>query len=474
MALDAGPTSPWPQFQGGPGHAGVAAGAPSPPYKVAWTFKVAPENGQSLSAPIIAGGEAISVGPAAVYGVDLVTGQQDWNVPRAGTPSAPAVAELGSRSVLLYTDGGGANSTLDAIDLGTRKPLWDPIPLKATATTGVTVDGTKAFVGDADGAIYAVDVATGKQLWPAKVLTAPVRGPITVADGKLLAVPQSQDPQNRLGAELVALDESTGEEAWGKPFAPSVPTPVGSLVAAANGTAVASFPTGFSDGTVYGLSTADGSERWSARSVSNPFTFQAPAVAEDAVYVAGLSGGMERLDPSTGDRVWLFHFNRRSIRSSPVIVGDHVVLGFDDGSISAVSAQTGHLVWRTSTGTGLVWAIAASPDVLVAAKGGTEGGLVALENDPNGSTIDVSSPTVPRYGAILANFAVGFVVVGGIILLVFTLVARRIGPPENDRSGSALAEDDDGKYDADDDEEEDADEQASGGQEDADEQGGDA
>lgn len=446
-AADIAGSPPWPQFQAGPGHAGVASAAPTPPYAVAWKFAVAPENGQSLSAPIIAGGQAIASGPAALYGVELATGRQVWTVPRDGPPSAPAVAVLGTRIALLYADGRDAGSTLKAIDLETREPMWPPLSLEATVTTGVTVDGAKAFVGDANGNLYGVDVRTGKQLWPAQALAAPVRGPITAADGRLLVVPQSQDPQSRLEANLVALDETTGKEAWGHPFAPSAPTPVGSLVGAEGGLAVASFPTGFSDGTVYGLSTSDGAERWSARSVSSAFTFQAPAVAEGAVYIAGLSGGLERLDPETGARGWLFHFNRRTIKSSPVVVGGYVVLGFDDGSIAAVETETGHLAWRTSTGSGVIGAIAASADVLVAAKGGSGGGLIALRNDPSGALTDVSSPTDPRYGTILANFAAAFVVVGGVTLLVFTLVARRAGSPtvpEPDESVGEAPEDDSG------------------------------
>ena len=94
QAAEPGPAFPWPQFQGGPSHPGKADGPP-PPYRQSWAFPVAPVGQQGTSAPVVAADEAIVVGPAAVYGIDLSTGQERWTLARAEGPSTtPAVANV--------------------------------------------------------------------------------------------------------------------------------------------------------------------------------------------------------------------------------------------------------------------------------------------------------------------------------------------------------------------------------------------
>ena len=63
----------WSQYQGGPGHEGYAPDGPEPPFRVRWTLP-APA-GASLSAAVVEGDVAITVGEEAVYGVDVGTGE---------------------------------------------------------------------------------------------------------------------------------------------------------------------------------------------------------------------------------------------------------------------------------------------------------------------------------------------------------------------------------------------------------------
>ena len=96
----------WSQFQGGPGHPGVLADGPPPPYRVAWTLP-APA-GDALSGAVVAGDLAVSVGEEAVYGIDVASGVVKWQIPRAGGPlSVPAIGVAGGRRILVYLEGPG-------------------------------------------------------------------------------------------------------------------------------------------------------------------------------------------------------------------------------------------------------------------------------------------------------------------------------------------------------------------------------
>ncbi|MBI3648555.1 MAG: PQQ-like beta-propeller repeat protein [Actinobacteria bacterium] len=435
---------PWPQFQGDPGHSGVAPDGPAPPYRQVWKFSFTPKKGEGLSAPVIDGTTVISVGPDAVYGVDLETGTQLWSVPRDGPPAPAAVAEAGGTTLLLFTDGGDAEtSKLRAIDLATRKEAWD-VPLDSVSRSGVTVDGDHAFVGDAGGNVSAIDVVAGALDWSVAV-GGEAKGPLAAAGGKVFVVPLSHEFKDSVTATVVALDAATGERVWS--YAPRPPSSFASLASAADGEVVVASPGSIGDSQVRGLSADSGSELWSGRIGSVVFPFVAPAVAGEAVYVADGTGGVHAIDRSTGRQAWLFQLNERVVRGSPVVVGDHVLLGLSDGTLAAVDATTGHLVWRSPPAPGLIGPLAVTADTIVALQGGGKGGLVAFAHDDAGTLVDLESPTVPRYGAIIGRFALAFVAVGAAILVPLTLVARRVGPtdfgePDGDDEDDALADDD--------------------------------
>src|SRR4029450_7763680 len=77
---------PWSQFQGGPGHPGVLADGPEPPYRVRWTLPA--PTGDALSGVVVAGDLAVSVGNEAVYGIDVASGTIEWRGARGGGPRA--------------------------------------------------------------------------------------------------------------------------------------------------------------------------------------------------------------------------------------------------------------------------------------------------------------------------------------------------------------------------------------------------
>ncbi len=484
----------WSQFQGGAEHHGVLAEGPEPPYRIRWTFP-APED-EELSGAVIVEDLAISIGERAVYAVDLVTGELAWEVPRTGGPiSTPAVA-MGNRTTVLYLEGPGqadatspsasssasptaasptsspspspadaadddGGSVLVALDLADQTERWRAA-LGAESRSGVTVDADTAYVGDEDGIVYAIALVDGEIRWTSDLAegsdaegatgatgceafeNGAVDVPIGVTEDRVIVVGRNVDG----GAVAVgALSASTGECAW-RAF-PQLGSSAISAPAAAEGIVVV----GSADRFVRGLAAEDGQERWSSLALSLFSPFSAPASPPGTVYVADLGGGLYRLDADDGARVWSYQFNE-VVLGSPVVSGDTVLLGLNDGRLVALDAASGHLVWQGGTGPGRVGALALAPEAIVAEKGGREAGLIAFEHDPEGRLVDVPSPTELDAPTTLSRIGIAAVVVIAALHVPGVFLRRRFGATLPELEGADDDEDQD-----DDDEQQDDDEE---------------
>ena len=124
----------WSQFQGEPGHSGVLADGPDPPYRVRWTLPA--PTGDALSGAVLAGDLAVSVGNEAVYGIDVVSGAIEWRVTRDGGPlSMPAIGAGPRGRILVYLDGPGLNDAGGAPE-GSPSPSASASPSGSPSTTG--------------------------------------------------------------------------------------------------------------------------------------------------------------------------------------------------------------------------------------------------------------------------------------------------------------------------------------------------
>jgi outer membrane protein assembly factor BamB len=471
----------WSQFQGGSDHRGVLPVGPEPPYRIRWTFP-APE-GEGLSGPVIVEDLAISVGERAVYAVDLVTGDLAWEVARSGGPiSTPAIA-TGNPTTVLYLEGpGGADagspsasasasrsaasptsptsspspadavdddgSVLVALDLADQTERWRAA-LGAQSRSGVTVGADAAYVGDEDGLVYAIALADGQIRWTADLaegsgaegVTGPsgcepfedaaVDVPVAVAEDRVIVVGRNVD-----GAAVAvgALSASTGDCAW-RVF-PQLGSSAISAPAAAEGIVVV----GSADRFVRGLAVEDGQERWSSLALSLFSPFSAPAFPPGTAYVADLGGGLYRLDVADGARVWSYQFNE-VVLGSPVVSGDTVLLGLNDGRLVALNAATGHLVWQGGSAPGRLGALALAADAIVAEKGGRDAGLIAFEHDPEGRLVDVPSPTELDAPTTLSRIGLAAAVVIAALIVPGMLLRRRFGASLPELEGA----DDDGR-----------------------------
>jgi outer membrane protein assembly factor BamB len=421
----------WDQFQADPAHTGSLASAPAPPYASTWSVRPDVATGRTLSAPVVAGGAVVVAAPNALLAFDASDGAQRWSVVRDGPTVAPAVAATGAAPIVVYTDGRSPDdSTVKAVDLATGEPVWDgATAIQDESKTGVTVDGSRAFIGDESGNLYALDVSDGTLTWTEP--TGTLAGPVAAGNGVVAAVVAASDTSR--STTVVAFDGQTGDRRWS--VTPDATATFGSLPSITDDAVVVAFP----DGSVLGLSTRDGSQLWSQRIPALVSPFVAPALADGSVFLADSNGGLHRVTPG-GGASWLFAFNEAVLRASPVVAGDSAVVGFEDGSIGAVALDTGHMIFRSGASDVPVTGIALSPEAVVVVRSGSgRPDIVAFDTDPSGALLDVQSPTIPVATDLALGLALALLV-SAVILVLGRSVSRT--HPVRDPSEPQVDDDD--------------------------------
>lgn len=98
------------------------------------------------------------------------------------------------------------------------------------------------------------------------------------------------------------------------------------------------------------LKQADGSKRWQARVSSD--VLSKPAIANNKVIVKTIDGNLYAFDSRNGEKIWVVDHGSPSLilkaSSSPVIMGQLILVGFSDGKLDAVDINFGHVIWQRS------------------------------------------------------------------------------------------------------------------------------
>jgi outer membrane protein assembly factor BamB len=290
--------------------------------------------------------------------------------------------------------------------------------LGATSRSGVTIDGTNAFVGDQGGTVYAVSLESGAITWSAE-MEGLVDSAIAVADGRVVAVARNIDPAQFV---VAAFDEATGERAW-----PSLAIQANSTAGTAPSAGGGSLFVGSADRRVRALDAKGGSERWATLVLSLFSPVTSLAFDDESVFAADIAGGLYRLDAADGGRRWSYQLNEVVLRSSPVVSGSSLLLGLSDGRLVAVDTASGHLVWQSAPSPGLVGTIALASDVVLAVKGGREAGLIAFEHDPDGELVDIASPTELDAGTTVMRWTLAALLVFAFAFVPGMWAKRRSG-----------------------------------------------
>jgi outer membrane protein assembly factor BamB len=141
--------------------------------------------------------------------------------------------------------------------------------------------------------------------------------------------------------EVVALSADTGKRAWlvKTKLALSAGPEVGSGLVVL----------GSSDGDLIALDASNGAERW-RRSIASEILAQ-PLVINDIVVIRTVDGHIEGLSTADGKTRWAVdeQVPRLTLRGTapPVLAGDRIVAGFDNGKVLAIDPRNGEVMWDT-------------------------------------------------------------------------------------------------------------------------------
>jgi len=391
---------PWRFFHNDAGHRGYVSEGPRPPLSMAWATNVG--GTILLASPVIADGRVYvgtgfseSLDDCAVHALDLVTGRPLWRTPvDSSIQHSLAVWEDNvlavSQAAKLYcldrdgkqkwvaslaheendrwelsfpvTDGkvvyAGRCNGFGAYSLEDGKPLWKQPGGRdwwPHVYSGPSLGSGLVYQGGPF--MRALDPASGEIVWnQAKTVVSTVAVVPAVVErneaGDRLYVFQNQKT-------LLCLDGKTGDVIWqGRMDRPA--------------------STGQSGGSAdQGIEVPLGNETGT------------PAVGERVVCVGGgqvkwpgddkPSAAMHGFDKQTGRLLWRFpvtagvvssipyHRDEATITSSPVIVGEIVYFGSNDGYFYALDVNSGSLVWRYRLGVPIASTAAVSGNAIVVA-----------------------------------------------------------------------------------------------------------
>jgi outer membrane protein assembly factor BamB len=152
-----------------------------------------------------------------------------------------------------------------------------------------------------------------------------------VVDGKVYAA--SHD------GEVVAFSADNGKRLWvakTKLALSAGPEVDGGLVVL-----------GSSDGDIVALDATNGAERW-RRSIGSE-VLSRPLIAKDVVVVRTVDGHVEGMAATDGSQRWAVdeQVPRLTLRGTapPVLAGDRIICGFDNGKVLAIDPRNGDVLW---------------------------------------------------------------------------------------------------------------------------------
>lgn len=263
-----------------------------------------------------------------------------WRTPLSGG----VMSHLRMFGGLLYVS--AMDGSVRAIDPSGGKVRWTA-RTKGYCHSSPATDGRIVVVGSADNRVYALDASNGKEKWRFETGGPVYASAVLVRD---LAVVASGD------GRLYGIEVATGKERWRFALPPSLTAFVQSPLAT-DGTRVFA---GAWDKFLYALDAASGELVWKAQCTERSFAFSpaigGPVVGEGKVFVPSNDNQLHAFDAATGAVLWKAVGTADKFGYPSPSYADGVVytagLG-DKGSVYAVSAKDGAILWRSDAGEGI-------------------------------------------------------------------------------------------------------------------------
>jgi len=204
------------------------------------------------------------------------------------------------------------------------------------------VNGGIIYTADASGLVQAVKKGNGQIKWSTQLKSGLVSGP--ALSSRYLAVGTNN-------SSLVILDKSDGKKLWQTKVSGEILSPP----AISHGTVIAKTI----DGKVFAFKAADGKQIWMAEHGSPSLVLKAsssPVVVGNTVLIGFSDGKLDAFDLQTGRVMWQRSIAYASgssdverlidIDSDPIVENNIVYLASYQGYIGALSLSDGQFIWR--------------------------------------------------------------------------------------------------------------------------------
>ncbi len=104
---------------------------------------------------------------------------------------------------------------------------------------------------------------------------------------------------------------------------------------------------GSQKGELISLNLDNGAVYWKYH-VDSPIGESSPAYSDGVVFIGDLGGWFHAVNATNGKKLWAFKAGSE-IKSSPVVVGDRVLIGSYDQHLYCLSTRNGSVIWKVRT-----------------------------------------------------------------------------------------------------------------------------
>jgi len=301
---------------------------------VSWLWRA--RLGPVYRRPAVDGGARTLFVPSAdghLYALDAGTGLARWRF-AAGAPVLSEPLVVGQADYVVFC----AGDRLLAVDAATGQLAWS-VPGRGFSAGRAACDGQRVYTAAADGYARAHDLRTGREAWSHRMVTG---------DRHRVALYSGWDSVAVLGAGVVivatvagsqALEAATGALRWTFPGTTMYPP----AVVLGDGTALLTTE----QGVVSRVGLADGAAVWQV-SLGVRVQNAGLAVAGDSAWVVSEHGHLIRVRLADGQERSSGRFTLAGCYSAPVVVGDTVIAGDQDGLVHGIRLPPGSVTGRFS------------------------------------------------------------------------------------------------------------------------------
>lgn len=348
--FDAAPADAWPMARGCPSGSGRSALVLRLPLAEAWHREF--DKTAFGAVPVIAGG-TLYVGDldGTFHALALDDGATRWTfkTEQGGFPSAAALSSDPARPLVIVGDDTGI---VRAFDRGTGKPAWE-YATEGEISGGPTIlagpDGERVLVGSQDASLSCLRLADGELIWKHSIADqircSPTVARTTAGDRVFLA---------GCDGKLHVIDVATGTETAAVP----IDGPTGTTPASLGDHVFF----GTEGGVFFAIDVVKGEVVWRAAAIAAGQSYRSSAAVTRDLAVVGFRGkAVEAFSAADGGRAWRQPMRGR-VEASPAIVSitgpdgaaeRRVAIVADSaGTIAALDAATGTVVWDFDAGGG--------------------------------------------------------------------------------------------------------------------------